>query len=105
MKRKRYTEEQILSILEEHEVGASVPARSGRHSVVENTLYRWKSKFGGMEVSEAKRLRELEAENVKLKWLLAESMLDTVALKQLVDGTWSGPDSDAGPWSSASRTV
>lgn len=57
MKRKRYTEEQIISILKEHEAGASVPELSRRHAVAENTIYRWKSKFGGMEVSEAKRLR------------------------------------------------
>ncbi len=61
MKRKRYTEEQIISILKEHEAGASVPELSRRHGVAENTIYRWKSKFGGMEISEAKRLRELEA--------------------------------------------
>lgn len=58
MKRKNYTEEQIISILKEHEAGASVPDLSLRHGVAENTIYRWKSKFGGMEVSEAKRLRE-----------------------------------------------
>jgi putative transposase len=58
MKRKRYTEEQIISIFKEHEAGASVPELACRHSVAENTLYRWKSKFGGMEVSEDKRLRE-----------------------------------------------
>jgi putative transposase len=56
--------------------------------VAENTIYRWKSKFGGMEVSEAKRLCELEAENSKLKRLLAESMLDNAALKELVRGKW-----------------
>lgn len=58
MKRKNYTEEQIISILKEHEACASVPNLSLRHGVAENTIYRWKSKFGGMEVSEAKRLRE-----------------------------------------------
>ncbi len=88
MKRKRYTEEQIISILKEHEAGASVPDLSRRHGVVENTIYRWKSKFGGMEVSEAKRLRELEAENLKLKRLLGEAELDKAALKELVEGKW-----------------
>jgi putative transposase len=83
MKRKRYTEEQIISILKEHEAGASVPDLSRRHGVAENTIYRWKSKFGGMEVSEAKRLRELEAENAKLKCLLVEAELDKAALKEL----------------------
>jgi putative transposase len=66
MKRKRYTEEQIIWILKEHEAGASVPDIARRRGVPENTSYRWKSKFGGMEVSEAKRLRQLEAENAKL---------------------------------------
>ena len=88
MKRKRYSEEKIISILKEHEAGASVPDLSRRHGVVENTIYRWKSKYGGMEVSEAKRLRELEAENAKLKKLLAEAELDKAALKELVQGKW-----------------
>ncbi len=88
MKRKRYSEEQIISILKEHEAGASVPDLSRRHGVVENTIYRWKSKFGGMEVSEAKRLRELESENLKLKRLLGEAELDKAALKELIQGKW-----------------
>ena len=88
MKRKRYTEEQIISILKEHEAGASVPNISRRHGVAENTVYRWKSRYGGMEVSEAKRLRELEAENLKLKRLLAEAELDKAALKELIEGKW-----------------
>ena len=88
MKCKRYTEEQIIAILKEHEAGASVPDLSRRHGIVENMIYRWKSKFGGMEVSEAKRLRELEAENLKLKRLLGEAELDKAALKELVSGKW-----------------
>jgi putative transposase len=88
MKRKRYTEEQIISILKEHAAGASVPDLARRHGVVENTIYRWKSKFGGMEISEAKRLRELEVENLKLKRLLGEAELDKAALKELVSGKW-----------------
>ncbi len=88
MKKKRYTEEQIISILKEHEAGASVPELSRRHAVAENTIYRWKSKFGGMEVSEAKRLRELEQENGRLKRLLAEAELDKSALQELVEGKW-----------------
>ena len=88
MKRKRYTAEKIIAMLQEHEAGASVPELSRRHGIAENTIYRWKSKFGGMEVSEAKRLRELEAEHAKLKRLLAESMLDNAALKELVRGKW-----------------
>jgi putative transposase len=88
MKRKRYTEEQIIAILKEHEAGASVPDLARRHGVAENTFYRWKSKFGGMEVSEAKRLRELEQENMRLKKLLAEAELDKSALKELIRGKW-----------------
>lgn len=88
MKRKRYSEEQIISILKEHQAGASVPDLARRHGVVENTIYRWKAKYGGMEISEAKRLRELEAENLKLKKLLAESELDKAALKEIVEGKW-----------------
>ena len=79
MKRKTYPEEKIISILKEHEAGASVPELSRRHGVAENTIYRWKSKYGGMEVSEAKRLRQLEQENAKLKKLLAEAELDKAA--------------------------
>ena len=88
MKRKRYTEEQIIGILKEHEAGVSVPDLSRRHGVAENTIYRWKSKFGGMEVSEAKRLRELETENAKLKKLLAETMLDKTALEDVLQKKW-----------------
>ena len=88
MKRKRYTEEKIISILKEHEAGASVPDLSRRYGIAENTIYRWKSKFGGMEVSEAKRLRELEDENRRLKHLLAEAELDKAALKEIVKGKW-----------------
>jgi putative transposase len=88
MKRKRYTEEQIITILKEHEAGASAADLARRHGVAENSIYRWKAKFGGMEVSEAKRLRELEAENSKLKRLLGEAELDKAALKELVQGKW-----------------
>ena len=79
MKRKRFTEEQIISIVEEHQAGATVPDLAGRHGVVENTIYRWKSKFGGMEISEAKRPREFEQENARLKCLLSETELDKAA--------------------------
>ena len=72
----------------QHEAGASVPDLSRRHGIVENTIYRWKSKYGGMEVSEAKRLRMLESENAKLKKLLAEAELDKAALKEIVEGKW-----------------
>ena len=88
MKRKRYTEEQIIAVLKEQEAGARVEDLARRHGVCENTIYRWKSKFGGMEVSEAKRLRDLEAENAKLKRLLAEAELDKAAMKEVIEGKW-----------------
>lgn len=88
MKRKQYTEEQIILILKEHEAGASVPGIARQHGVAENTIDPWKLKFSGMEVSEAKRLRELEAENAKLKRLLREAELDKATLKELVEGEW-----------------
>ncbi len=86
MKGKCYPEEKIMAMLKAVDAGVSVPELSRRHGVAENTIYRWQSKFGGMEISEARRLRELEAENAKLKRLLAESMLDNAALKELVRG-------------------
>ncbi len=88
MKRKRYSEEKIISILKEHEAGATAQDLSRRHGVAMNTIYRWKAKYGGMEVSEAKRLRELEAKNRKLKHLLAEAELDKAALKEIVEAKW-----------------
>ena len=88
MKRKRFTEEQIIGILKEHEIGVSATDLSRKHGFAEGTLYTWKSKYGGMDVSEAKRLRELEAENAKLKKLLAESMLDQAALKDALSRKW-----------------
>ena len=88
MKRKRFTEEQIISILREHEAGVQVPDLARQHGVVENTIYRWKSKFDGMDVSDAKRLRELEAENSKLKRLYADAMLDNQALREINAKKW-----------------
>jgi putative transposase len=71
MKVKRYTQEQIIGILKEHEAGTKVADLVRRHGVSEQSFYRWKSKYGGMEMSEARRLRELESENARLKKLLA----------------------------------
>ena len=88
MKRKRFTEEQIISILKEQDAGSPVKDIVRRHGVSEQSFYRWKSKYGGMEVSEAKRLREMEAENRKLKQLLAEAHLDNAALKELLSKNW-----------------
>ena len=88
MKRKGFTEEQITGVLKEHAAGVSVAELSREHDFAEGTLYAWKSKYGGMDVSKAKRLRELEAENTKLKKLLAESMLDQAALKDALSRKW-----------------
>jgi putative transposase len=84
MKRKRFTEEQIIGILREQEAGAKTADLARKHGVSEATLYNWKAKFGGMDVSDAKRLRALEDENGKLKRLLADAMLDNTALKDLL---------------------
>src|SRR5215510_7090284 len=81
MKRKRHTEEQIIAILKEHEAGMKTADLCRKHGISEATFYNWKAKYGGLEVSEAKRLRGLETENTKLKKLLAEAMLDNAALK------------------------
>ena len=88
MKRKQYREEKIISILKEHEAGATVPDLARRHGDAENTIYRWKAKFGGMDVSDAKKLRALEQENQKLKRLLAEAELDKAMLKELAEGNF-----------------
>lgn len=88
MKRKRFTEEQIISILKENEAGVRVPDLARQHGVVENTIYRWKSKFSGMEVSDAKRLRVIETENTKLKRLYADAMLDNQALREINAIKW-----------------
>jgi putative transposase len=83
MKRSR-TGEQIIGILKEHEAGVSVADLCRKHSVNDVTIYEWKAKFGGMEVSEAKRLRTLEDENIRLKRLLADALLDIAELKDLL---------------------
>jgi putative transposase len=92
MKRNRFSEEQIIGILREHEAGAKAGDLARKHGISEATLYNWKAKFGGMDVSDAKRLRALEEENNKLKRLLAETMLDNTALKELLSkNVWSAP--------------
>ena len=88
MKRIRFTEEQIIAVLREHDAGAKTADLARKHGVSEATLYNWKAKYGDMDVSEAKRLRSLEEENRKLKKLLAESMLDQAALKELLTKKW-----------------
>lgn len=88
MKRLRFSEEQIIGVLKEHERGAKTADLCRRHGISEATFYNWKSKFGGMDVSEAKRLKALEGENAKLKRLLADAMLDNSALKDLLAKKW-----------------
>jgi putative transposase len=87
MKRSPFSEEQIIGILKEHEAGVSV-ADLCRNGVSDASIYKWKAKFGGMEVSEAKRLKTLEDENTRLKRLLADAMLDNAALKDLLGKKW-----------------
>jgi putative transposase len=88
MKRSRFSEEQTIGILKEHESGVPVADLCRKHGVSDASIYKWKAKFGGMDVSEAKRLRSLEEENAKLKRLLADAMLDNVALKDLLGKKW-----------------
>lgn len=88
MKRSRFSEEQIIGVLKEQEAGMPTVEVCRRHGVSPATFYKWKSKFGGMEVSEAKRLRSLEDENAKLKKLLAEAMLDIGVLKDITGKKW-----------------
>ena len=84
MKGSRFSEEQIIGILREAEVGAKTSEVCRRHGISDATFYKWKAKYGGMEVSDAKRLKGLEDENRRLKKLLAEAMLDNAALKDLL---------------------
>jgi len=84
MKRSRFSEEQIIGILKEHQAGQPTAEICRKHGISDATFYNWRSKFGGMEASEAKRLKALEDENRRLKKLLAESMLDVATLKELL---------------------
>jgi putative transposase len=88
MKRSRFSDEQIIGLLKEQEAGAATADVWRRHGISGATFYKWKAKFGGLEVTEAKRLRTLEWENAKLKKLLAEAMLDIALLKDIPSKKW-----------------
>ena len=84
MKRSRFSDEQIIGILKEHQAGLSATELCRKHGISDATFYKWRSKYGGMEVSEAKRLKTLEEENARLKKLLAESMMDVSTLREML---------------------
>ena len=86
--KRRFSEEQIIPLLKRHEAGDPVAQICREHNVSSATFYKWKAKYGGMDVSEAKRLRQLEEENAKLKRLVADLSLDNVALKDLLEKNW-----------------
>ena len=88
MKHKRFSEEQIIGVLKEHEAGGRVDELCRRHGVSTATFYTWRKKYAGMEASDAKRLRELEAENAKLKRIVADQVLDMSAMKELLGKHW-----------------
>jgi putative transposase len=88
MKKSRFTEEQIIVALKEHERGIAAPEICRKLGVSTQTFYRWKGKYGGMEVSQARRLRELEDENRRLKHMVAEQALDIRALKDVIGRKW-----------------
>ena len=88
MKRKRFTEEQIIGVLKESEAGAKTDDICRRYGISSATFYSWRKKYGGMDASEAKRLRELEVENAKLKRIVADQMLDMSSMKELLAKNW-----------------
>ena len=87
MRKSRFSEEQIIGILKEHQAGLSAAELCRKHGISDATFYKWRSRFGGMEVSDAKRLRALEDENGKLKRLLADAMLDVSTLREMLGKT------------------
>jgi putative transposase len=84
MRRSRFSEQQIIGILKEHEAGLSASDLCRKHGISDATFYKWRTKYGGMEVSDARKLKGLEEENRKLKKLLAESMLDVATLREML---------------------
>src|SRR6056297_581822 len=99
MKRKRFTEEQIIGVLKESEAGAKTDDICRRHGISTATFYTWRKKYGGMDASEARRLRELEIENTKLKRIVADQMLDMSSMKELLaKNVWSATRFGVRPW-------
>ena len=88
MKRSRFTEEQIIAILREQEAGTATADVCRKHGISSATFYKWKAKFGGLDVSDARRLKTLEDENARLKKLLADAMLDNAMLKEVASKKW-----------------
>ena len=92
MKRSRFSDEQIIGILKEHQAGLSALELCRKHGISDATFYTWRRRYGGMEVSEARRLKALEEENARLKKLLAESMMDVATLREMLGkNVWSAP--------------
>ncbi len=88
MKGKRFTEEQIVAILQEHEAGVPVAELCRKHAVGKDSIYRWRVKYGGMQVNDVRKLKQLEDENAKLKRLVAEMALETAAIKEVLSKKW-----------------
>ena len=88
MKKRRFSDAQIVGVLQEHEKGTKVPDLCRKHGITEPTFYRWKRKYGGMDVSETRRLKALEEENRRLKQLVAEQALDNRVLQALLGKKW-----------------
>jgi putative transposase len=88
MKSKRFSDEQVIGVLKGHEAGGKLDEICRRHAISSATFYAWRKKYGGMEASDAKRLRELEAENAKLKRIVADQILDMSAMKELLGKHW-----------------